>query len=305
MGSGIICVSVSGDAADRFNINTRITGGPQEDRDPGPLGNSPARTKQRCGQVFRHGIGLGYCPRDITVDMRGLLEAPIVEHYASINEPAKVGALLRAIEGYTGRRETVLALRLSPLVFVRPGELRKAEWEHFDFEEAHWRIPARLMKMKVQHIVPLSHQAIKILRELFAITGRGRFGFPALGDPERTMSENSITKALRIMGYTAEDMTAHGFRSMASTLLNEQGWPPDAVERQLAQVEQDEVRGAYNYAQQVTLGRQMMQVWADYLDGLRDHSIRGNHARANCLPLDFRNAGELVRTLSDGLTRMS
>jgi integrase len=142
------------------------------------------------------------------------------------------------------------------------------------------------MKMKVQHIVPLSRQAVEILRELFAITGRGRFVFPALGHPERTMSENTITQAFRTLGYTSEDMTAHGFRSMASTLLNEQGWPPDAVERQLAHVEQDEVRGAYNYAQHLPLRHQMMQVWADYLDGLRANADRRTHARATFLAVE-------------------
>jgi len=231
------------------------------------------RTKQRCGQVFRHGIGLGYCPRDITTDLRGLLEAPIVEHYASVTEPSKVGALLRAIDGYTGRPETVLALKLSPLVFVRPGELRKAEWSEIDLREAEWRIPARRMKMKVQHIVPLSRQATEILRDLAALTGQGRFLFPALGHLQRTMSENTMTKALRILGYSSEDMTAHGFRSVACTLLNEQGWPPDAVERQLAHIEQNEVRGAYNYAQHLPVRRKMMQVWADYLVRLKEGAV--------------------------------
>ena len=168
------------------------------------------RTKQRCGQVFRHGIGLGYCPRDITLDMRGLLEAPIVEHHASITDPHKVGGLLRAIDSYTGRRLTQLALKLSPLVFVRPGELRKAEREHFDLEQAEWRIPPHLMKMKIQHIVPLSRQAIEVVRELLAAPLESRFLFPALDHPERPMSENTVGKALRIMGYSTDDMSAHG-----------------------------------------------------------------------------------------------
>jgi integrase len=232
------------------------------------------RTKQRCGQVFRHGIGLGYCTRDITLDLGGLLEPPIVEHYASITEPHQVGHLLRSIEAYSGRRLTQLALRLSPLLFVRPGELRKAERAHFDLDHAEWRIPRQLMKMKIQHIVPLSGQAIEIVRELLATPVDSRFLFPALGHPDNAMSENTIAKALRTMGYGAADMSAHGFRSLASTLLNELGWPPDAIEKQLAHVEEDEVRGAYNYAQHLPLRRKMMQWWADYLDGLRGH-LRG------------------------------
>jgi integrase len=242
------------------------------------------RTKQRCGQVFRHGIGLGYCPRDITVDMRGLLEAPIVEHHASITDPNKVGCLLRSIESYSGRRLTQLALKLSPLVFVRPGELRKAEREHFDLEQCEWRIPPHLMKMKVQHIVPLSRQAIEVVRELHATPVASRFLFPALGHPERPMSENTVRKALRIMGYSAEDMSPHGFRSLASTLLNELGWPPDAIEKQLAHIEEDEVRGAYNYAKYLPMRRKMMQFWGDYLDGLR---VKAHGGRVDPLLLSF------------------
>jgi integrase len=232
------------------------------------------RTRQRCGQVFRHGIGLGYCSRDITVDLKGLLEAPIVEHHASITNPREVGGLLRAIEQYSGRELTRLALKLSPLVFVRAGELRKAEREHFDLERAEWRIPHRLMKMKEAHLVPLSRQAVDIVRELLATPLQSRYLFPALGHPESCMSENTIGKALQIMGYAADDMSAHGFRSLASTLLNEAGWPADAIEAQLAHQEQDEVRGAYNFAKYLPLRRRMMQWWADYLDELRDQRGR-------------------------------
>ena len=242
------------------------------------------RTKQRCGQVFRHGIGLGYCARDITVDMRGLLEAPIVEHHAAITDPNQVGGLLRAIERYSGRRLTLLALKLSPLLFVRPGELRKAERAHFDLETAEWRIPAHLMKMKVQHIVPLSRQAIEVVHELLTVPINSHFLFPALGHPERPMSENTVSKALRIMGYASEDMSAHGFRSLASTLLNELGWPPDAIERQLAHVEENETRSAYNYAEHLPIRRRMMQWWADYLDGLRDNARPAAFALPHAVP---------------------
>lgn len=227
------------------------------------------RTKQRCGQVFRHAIGLGHASRDITTDLRGLLEAPTVAHHASLTDPAAVGALLRAIDGYTGREVTRLALKLAPLVFVRPGELRHAQWDDVDLENAQWRIAAQRMKKKIQHIVPLSRQALEILRQLKNVTGIGSLLFPGQTDQARPMSENTINLALRSLGYSSSDMTGHGFRSMASTLLNEQGWPPDAIERQLSHTEDDEVRGAYNYARHLSIRRRMMQVWADYLDELR------------------------------------
>lgn len=234
------------------------------------LNETARRTKQRCGQVFRHAIGLGYAERDITGDLRGLLEPPIVTHHASIADPTAVGELLRAIDGYTGRRTTVCALKLAPLLFVRPGELRSAEWTLVDFDIAQLRIPGATMKMDVQHIVPLSRQVLAILRELKDITGDGRYLFPALGNPDRTMSENTINDALRTLGYSHDEMTGHGFRSMASTLLNEQGcWTADAIERQLAHGEGNHVRAAYNYAEYLPERRRMMQVWADYLDELR------------------------------------
>lgn len=232
------------------------------------------RTKQRCGQVFRHGIGLGYCKRDITVDLRGLLEAPTVEHHAAITDPAKVGALLRAIDAYSGRAVTKAALRLAPLVFARPGNLRKARWSAIDLENAQWRIEHRHMKQKIQHLIPLSRQALEILRELKPLTENSEYVFPALGHPESPMSENTINDALRTMGYAGDEMTGHGFRTLASTLLNEQGWAPDAVERQLAHNEEDEVRGSYNHAQHLRLRRKMMQTFADYLDELRAGRVK-------------------------------
>jgi len=152
---------------------------------------------------------------------------------------------------------------------VRPGELRKAEWKEFDLDHHEWRIPAARMKMREQHIVPLAKQAVAILRDLQPITGRGRYVFPSPGSSDRPMSENAITAALRRMGYTGEDMTWHGFRTIASTCLNEQGWNPDLIELQLAHTERNEVRGAYNRAQRLGERRKMMQAWADYLDGLR------------------------------------
>jgi integrase len=177
--------------------------------------------------------------------------------------------LLRAIDAYEGSWITRCALRLSPLVFVRPGELRAAQWAEFDFEKAEWRIPAERMKMRVQHVVPLSTQAIAVLRDLQQLTGRFLLAFPGVRSRFRPMSENTITAALRRMGYSGQDMTGHGFRSMASTLLNEQGWNRDAIERQLAHGERDAVRAAYNYAQHLPERREMMQAWADFLDQLR------------------------------------
>lgn len=250
------------------------------------------RTKQRCGQVFRHGIGLGYCSRDITVDMRGLLEPPTVEHHASLTDPTAVGSLLLDIDAYSGYPLTVKALKLSPLVFVRPGELRKAQRAQFDLDAAEWRIPRRDVKGKKQpHIVPLSRQALEIISELLANPVGSLFLFPALGHPEKCLSENTVNDALRRMGYTSDDMTAHGFRSMASTLLAEQGWPPDAIERQLAHVEEDEVKGAYNYAQHLPVRRKMMQVWADYLDELRAKARRRSDMNNQLRPTISSPAG--------------
>jgi integrase len=227
------------------------------------------RARQRAGQIFRHAIGLGFAERDITTDLKGLLTPPIVSHHASIIDPAHVGKLIRAIYAYSGAIETRSALKLAPLLIVRPGELRNAEWEHFDFGAAEWRIPARNMKMRAPHLVPLSRQSLEILKELKEATGDGQYLFPKLGDRFRPMSENTVNKALRTMGYVREEMTGHGFRSTASTLLNEHRWDRDAIERQLAHTERSGVRAAYNYAEHLPVRRQMMQAWADYLDQLR------------------------------------
>ena len=191
-------------------------------------------------------------------------------HHASIVEPKVVGgALLRAIDGYSGSVITRCALRLAPLVFVRPGELRMAEWAEFNLDESEWRIPAARMKMRSHHYVPLAAQAVEILREIRPLTGSGRFVFPGERDRNRAMSNNTVNAALRRLGYSNKEMTGHGFRSMASTLLNEQGWHPDAIERQLAHSERNEIRAAYNYAKHLPERRKMMQAWADYLDGLK------------------------------------
>jgi integrase len=228
------------------------------------------RAHQNCGQVFRYAVATGRAERDPSADLRGALPPVNDKHHASITDPKAIGALLRAMEGYQGSFVVLCALRLAPLVFVRPGEMRGAEWAEIDFEKAEWRIPASKMKMREQHIVPLSVQALAILRELHPLTGAGRYLFPSERTGERPMSENTVNAALRRLGYSKDEMTGHGFRSMASTLLNEQGWHRDAIERQLAHAERNAVRAAYNYAEHLPERRRMMQAWADYLDGLKN-----------------------------------
>ncbi len=230
------------------------------------------RLRSTCGMVFRYAIATGRAERDLSVDLRGALTAPKVAHRAAIVDPAGIGALLRAIEDYDGLAPTKAALKLAPLVFVRPGELRKAEWAEFDLERAEWRIPAAKMKMRRLHRVPLSKQALAIIRDLRAISGGGRWLFPSVRGASRPMSENTLNAALRRLGYSKDQMTAHGFKGMASTRLNEMGrWNPDAIERQLAHQESNDVRRAYMHRAEYWPERiKMMQAWADYLDELRD-----------------------------------
>jgi len=227
------------------------------------------RTRQRVSQVMRYAIASGRAKSDPTRDLRGALTPVEKRNHPAITDPARVGELMRAIDGYIGDPATVAALKLAPLLFVRPGELRGAEWREFDLEAAEWRIPAERMKMREQHLVPLSRQATEIVRELQPHTGHGRYLFPSLRTRERTISENTLGAALRRLGYSKDEMTAHGFRSTASTLLNEQGFSPDVIELQLAHAERDEVRGAYNKAKKLPERRKMMQAWSDYLDSLK------------------------------------
>lgn len=226
------------------------------------------RVHQQCGQIFRYAVATGRAERDPSTDLKGALPPVKVKHHASIIEPQQIGGLLRAINGYSGSFITICALRLAPLVFVRPGELRHAEWTEFDLEKAEWRIPAEKMKMASVHIVPLSKQAIAVIETLKPLTGSGKYLFPSIRTITRPMSENTVNGALRRLGYTGDEMVGHGFRSMASTILNEQGWNRDAIERQLAHSERDGVRAAYNYAEYLPERKRMMQSWADYLDGL-------------------------------------
>ncbi|HCC54224.1 MAG TPA: integrase [Desulfobulbaceae bacterium] len=227
------------------------------------------RTQQNCGQVFRYAVATGRAERDPSGDLRGAIPPASGKHMATITDPKEIAGLLRSIDDYRGSIVTRCALQMAPLVFVRPGELRQAEWSEVNFDTAEWRIPAEKMKASVLHIVPLSRQALDVLREIHPLTGHGRYVFPSPRTDSRPMSSNAVLSALRRMGYAKDEMSGHGFRSMASTLLNEQGWNKDAIERQLAHGERNSVRGAYNYAEYLPERRKMMQAWADYLEEIK------------------------------------
>jgi integrase len=227
------------------------------------------RIHQSCGQIFRYAVATGRAQRDPSAALKGALPPTRQRHHASITDPKKIGELLRAVDGYEGSLVTRCALQLASLTFVRPGELRHAEWAEIDLDKAEWRIPAEKMKMRTVHIVPLSNQALKVLNEIKPLTGQGSYVFPGVRTNRRPMSENTVNAALRRLGYSKEEMTGHGFRSMASTILNEQGWHRDAIERQLAHAERNSVRAAYNYAEHLPERIKMMQRWADYLDKLK------------------------------------
>ncbi|MGH8471735.1 MAG: tyrosine-type recombinase/integrase [Gammaproteobacteria bacterium] len=231
------------------------------------------RVLSDCGRVFRYAIATGRAERDVAADLRGALPPTRPVRHAAITEVKAIGGLLRALDGYEGQFITRCALRLAPLLFVRPGELRAAEWREFDLEAAEWRIPTQRMKMRQVHIVPLARQALAILRELYPLTGHGCYVFPSLRTGSRPLSENTLNAALRRLGYDKHTMTSHGFRSMASTVLNESGWHHDAIERQLAHSPKDKVRATYNYAEYLPERRRLMQWWADYLDGLRAGAV--------------------------------
>lgn len=248
------------------------------------------RVKARISEVFRFAIATGRAVSDPCRDLRGALKPKRpTRHFAALIEPAAVADLLRAIDGYSGTPEVRAALKLSPLLFVRPGELRHAQWSQFDLDGTapSWRY--HVSKTRADHIVPLSAQAVVILRELQPLTGRGlsakpdapRYVFPNARTRARPMSENAVNAALRGLGYTGEQMTAHGFRATARTLLSELGWKPDAIERQLAHKASGPLGAAYDRAQYLQERRQMMQAWADYLDGLkRGTVVQGAFGRA-------------------------
>jgi len=229
------------------------------------------RLLQYSGQIFRYGVATGRCERDPSGDLRGALARESAEHRAAITEPAAVGELLRAIDGFRGTFIVQCALRLAPMLFVRPGELRKAEWTEFDLDRAEWNIPAGKMKMRTAHLVALSQQAVAILRELHALTGTGLHVFPGARSNGMPMSNAALNAALRRMGYdTRTEITGHGFRAMARTILDEVlGFRPDFIEHQLAHAVKDPNGRAYNRTAHLAERRKMMQAWADYLDKLK------------------------------------
>jgi integrase len=231
---------------------------------------SARRTLQLAGSVFRYAVATARLKSDPTRDLKGALTSPIVTHYGAIIDPEGVGELLRSIDGYEGQPITKFAMQLAPHVFVRPGELRHAEWKEIDLEEALWTIPASKTKMRKDHRVPLSRQSIAILKNVKPLSTPGGYVFPSVRTRRRPMSDNTINAGLRRLGYATDEMTAHGFRAMASTLLNESGkWHPDAIERALAHGDTDKVRAAYHRGAHWKERVAMAQWWSDYLDELR------------------------------------
>lgn len=231
---------------------------------------SAHRIRMICGQVLRYAVATGRAERDCTTDLRGALPPVQEKHHAALTEPGKVAALLRAIDGYDGTMTVKCALKLAPMLFVRPGELRQMEWAEVDLDNAQWNIPAEKMKMNQPHIVPLAEQAVSILKDLQPLTGSGRYVFPCPRSPLRAMSNNAINAALRRMGYTSDEMTGHGFRAMARTILDEVlQVRPDFIEHQLAHAVRDPNGRAYNRTTHLAERGKMMQTWADYLDGLK------------------------------------
>lgn len=231
---------------------------------------SARRTLQLASAVFRYAVATARLASDPTRDLKGALTSPTVTHYGALTDPKRVGELLRAIDDYDGSGITKLALQLAPHVFVRPGELRHAVWSEFDLDSAIWNIPAGKMKMRKPHVVPLSRQTVALLRQVHEATGPSGYVFPSIRSRARPMSENTLNAALRRLGYASDEMTAHGFRATASTLLNESGkWNPDAIERALAHGDADKVRAAYHRGLHWQERVEMAQWWSDHLDTLR------------------------------------
>lgn len=228
------------------------------------------RVLSLCGQVFRYGIVTGRCKRDVAQDLRGALEKRRAGHFAAITDPKRLGELLRDIDAYQGSLTVRYALQIAPYVFTRPSELRCAEWCEFDFEKALWTIPTQKMKTKQAHLVPLATQVIARFEELREYTGDGIYLFPSERERVRPISDMSLLSAVRRLGYGKDEVTVHGFRATASTMLNGMGYVPDVIERQLAHGEKDKIRAAYHRTQYMDERRTMMQAWADYLDGLRN-----------------------------------
>jgi len=256
------------------------------------LNETAKRTKQRCSQIFRYAISTGRAENDPTVALRGALAPVITRHHAGITEPAMIGELMHAIDGYTGHPIVTAALKLSALTFVRPGELQKALWSEIDLPRAQWRISAERMKMREEHIVPLAPQAIVIIRDLASFRDDSKFLLPSIWSGRRPISENTVNLALRRLGFTREQMTAHGFRTTASTQLNELGYPPDVIELQLAHRDRNKVRASYNMSLKIGDRHRMMCDWADYLDSLRTEA-------ASRRSLSIESAAQTVSSASN------
>ncbi len=236
------------------------------------------RVRQYLSSTFRYAIATGRAERDVAADLKGAIATPVSKNYASLTDPAEFGELLRAIDDYEGGLVVRTALALAPMLFCRPGDLRGMEWSELNFDAAEWRIPPARRKLKQaaklsnqtgDHIVPLAQQAIALLRDLHPLTGGSTFVFPSERSKSRPMSDGTVNAGLRSMGFSKEKITGHGFRHMASTALNEQGWSQDAIEKQLAHKDKDRIRGIYNQAKYLEERRRMMQAWADYLDSLK------------------------------------
>lgn len=239
------------------------------------------RAKQNAGQVFRYAIATGRAVRDPSGDLRGALTPWKPQHYPAITDPKEIGPLLRAMDGFTGTFPVKCALKLAPMLLVRPGELRQAEWSEINLDAATWEIPAAKMKMRLPHLVPLPVQAVEILRQLHPLTGNNRFVFPGVRDHSHPMSENTVNMGLRRMGYPKEIMTGHGFRAMARTVLDEiLGFRPDWIEHQLAHAVKDPNGRAYNRTAHLKQRQEMMQAWADYLDSLKAENVVHFRAKA-------------------------
>lgn len=229
------------------------------------------RAMSNCGQIIRYAVASERAKRDITQDLRGALQSVKTQHFASITEPKKVAGLLRAIDGFQGTMIVKSAMRLAPLTFVRPGELRHAEWVDMDLNKAEWGF--LVTKTDTRHIVPLSRQAVAILREIHSLTGRGRYVFPSARSSLRPMSDNAVLAAMRTMGIPKEQMTGHGFRAMARTIIDEVlNVRPDFIEHQLAHAVRDPLGRSYNRTSHLVERKKMMQQWADYLDTLKEEA---------------------------------
>jgi integrase len=269
--TGKRCIPVDRCAASWRDCRARIAGSDTPNREPWRTGNRTPRPCLLRASGFRYAVATGRAERDPTGDLRGALP-PVKKdkHFAAITEPKKVGELMRDIDGYHGSYIVKCAFKLSPLLFVRPGELRKMEWKDLNLDSAEWCY--FITKTETQHIVPLARQAVEVLREIQPLTGRGKYVFHGERDHDRPMSDNAIRSALRRMGWANDEMTPHGFRAMASTILDNMGYKQEWLERQLAHEEPNKVKAAYkreSWRMYLPERTAMMQAWADYLDGLK------------------------------------